>query len=90
MRNTLRQQLEKALQDVDYQKGRYNEVYAKLSRYEEKEKDKMMGLQRDYEDVKRENEKLLEIIRWHINPETAKYPFEAEKDQRINDVRNRF
>lgn len=26
--------------------------------------------------------KMFEIVRWHVNPETAKFPFRAEKDQR--------
>ena len=35
------------------------------------------------------NRQLLEIVRWHINPDTAKYPFVPEKGQISEDILKR-
>lgn len=32
--------------------------------------------------------KLFEIVRWHTNPDTARYPFQSDKSQRDSGFRN--
>lgn len=81
-KTTITQQLEEALREIEYQKGRFNSISEKLQAYEEKEKTRLNIFRVDMENYRKENSNLLEVIRWQINPETAKYPYEVEKNQR--------
>ena len=81
-KETLKRQLERAIQDNEWKTSRINELLGKLEAYERKEKNKMFRLEQDRIDAVDSNKNLLEIIRWQINPETAKYPFRSEKGQR--------
>ncbi len=82
MKHTLRELLEQALKDIEYEKGRKQEIQKRLDIYEEKEKNRYLAISQENHKTEIENKNLLEIIRWHINPETAKYPFFVEKSQR--------
>lgn len=58
-------------------------------KYKELEKEKNLRIENEMFSLKNESKEqanqirnLLEIIRWQINPETAKFPFLVEKNQR--------
>ena len=78
MKNTLTQQLEKALQEVQYYKGKYeaiNEELEEVKRNLEHKFNRGLDLMRSQqEELFSANKQLMEVVRWHINPETAKTP----------------
>lgn len=60
----------------------YKKFYDLDEERRRKENQNMCGLQEENGRIKEQVLNLLEIIRWHINPETAKSPFTPTKDQR--------
>lgn len=48
------------------------------------------NIKRDYDLARDTQRQMLEIIRWHCNPETAKYPFVPEKGQLDEERLRRF
>ena len=76
MKKTLTQQLEKALQDAQYWRGKYEAIKTELQ--DEKDKNRQDGSLRmrhtseTLQEVIECNRQLMEVVRWHVNPETAK------------------
>lgn len=82
MKKTIKQ-LEKDLANMTAERdkfwGRYNELDQEKRRNENNQK---FAVQQENDELKYQVRNLLEIIRWQVNPETAKSPFIPTKDQR--------
>ena len=76
MKTNLKKQLERANLNADHWENKYWEVRGKLDKYEEEGKNKFINRINDYDrlanDMQEMNRQMLEIVRWHVNPETAK------------------
>ena len=75
-------QLAEAKKDVEHYQNRADEIYRaseklnnRIKELESQEFSSRMAVEMWRKD-------LLEIIRWHANPETAKFPYRVTKDQR--------
>lgn len=68
--------------------------YQKSSRLEEEQKNKtsqiITRLEKENSNLVDQVRNLLEIIRWEINPDTAKLPFTIAKSERDNNSFNRY
>jgi len=74
--------LEQALRDVEYYKGKFETVQNQLDKIKIDEREQARKLDDNFRNDLSVSEKLMEIIRWQTNPDTAKYPFSREKGQR--------
>ncbi len=76
MKKTITQQLVEAQKDIEYKDKRINELRDEVYELKKKWDDKWATSFRNVEQNRIEavnaNLQLQEIIRWHINPETAK------------------
>ena len=87
MKKTLKVQLEEKEAEIKYWRERSEKFEDKNTEFEKKREDNILHIKQERDRAFDFNRTLLEIIRWNINPETAKYPFNPEKNQR--DERNR-
>jgi len=82
MKKTIKE-LEIELEHAQKSRDDYYRNWQELERKKEKEeRDKVFRLDEDIKQLTNLVDTLREIIRWQINPETAKYPFRDEKSQR--------
>jgi len=89
MRKTIKQ-LEEELERMEKDKDHWYSQWRELKDKKEKEEqNKIFILEENNKKMASQVQNLLEVIRWHANPETAKYPFEIEKSQR-EDRRPRY
>ena len=76
MKKTLTEQLNEALKSIEYYRGRYELLGEELRELKKKYDDRFSNQLMDSRDSERNiisaNQQLQEIIRWHVNPETAK------------------
>lgn len=90
MKKTIKQ-LEEQVSELAEAKDRYYRKWQELEELDKKRKqDQMFNSKRENDELANQVRNLLEIIRWHINPETTRSPFMPSKDQRDNEGRNRF
>lgn len=84
-----KKQIEEELSSMILERDRWYKKYNEIDE-EKKRKDNnfMLGLKEENNELKYQVKNLLEIIRWHINPDTAKSPFMASKEQRDDMSRN--
>lgn len=86
MRKTIKE-LENSLEYAEKSRDTYYQNWQKLEDQLKKDNQlKMNGVMEENMRFNSLTETLREIIRWQINPETAKFPFMPEKNQR--DERN--
>jgi len=82
MRKTIKE-LENSLEHAQKSRDTYYQKWQELEEKLKKEKDsKMFDLSQENRRFEGLTFTLREIIRWQINPETAKFPFMPEKSQR--------
>lgn len=78
----LRDEITNLRGSVEYFKGQVSVLEEKASKLDKMNSDRISNFQGDVGRANEHSAQLLEIIRWHINPETAKFPFRLEKSQR--------
>lgn len=75
---SLTDQLSDALQKAEYWHGQYDAILAQLKDKEEKEKSSLRDTIGRFEGMNRDilesNRQLMEVVRWHVAPDTAKKP----------------
>ena len=82
MKKTIKQleaELEKMGAEKDVYYGKYWDLKSREDARKEKEKFELVS---EREEMRDQNGKLMEIVRWLINPETTKFPYTADKEQR--------
>ena len=92
MKESLKKQLEKALEDKNYYREQSSAAYSRAQKAEEELKKirqaDMLGLSQRVEREVDHNRILLEIIRWLANPTTATDPFNEAGRLKNNPPRN--
>ena len=82
-------QLEAKIQSLEKDKEIWYGKYQELKDANEKRKVLESNLFNQKQDItERQIRDLMEIIRWQINPQTAKAPFMPTKDERDGNTRN--
>ncbi len=77
MRKTIKE-LENALEHAQKSRDDYYHNWQELEKKQQKEEmEKMYKISEDIKQITILADNLREIIRWQINPETAKYPFQT-------------
>lgn len=61
-----------------------NELRELREKQDKLKRDEMMSFRQENDKLTHLADTLREIIRWQINPETAKYPFQPEKSQIVD------
>jgi len=78
-----KQQLEQEIVSLN---NRLNNLYERYDKEREENKNnrnrQINDLNNSFGAERHLSEKLLEIIRWQINPETTKFPFDRDKNQK--------
>ena len=90
MRKTIKElenQLEHAKKSRDDYYRNWQELEEKIKK---DDRNKMHSMEEQTKQFISLTETLREIIRWQINPDTAKYPFQLEKTQRDEGRDRRF
>lgn len=89
MKISLQEQLKQAIANANNWEVKYWDTREKLDKYERDEKDVFNRRIDKYERVSQElidiNRQMMEIVRWHVNPETAK-----EKPPEVDNFNNRI
>ncbi len=87
MKKSLTQQLEEAKLEFARMTGKYDAIYNQLSdlqyKNEQENKNNLNMFRKNQEELFSANAQLMEVVRWHINPETAKRPEREEFNRRI-------
>ena len=79
---TLQQQLTGALADKEYFKGKAEARSEEISRLKDRIAEMDLQVRGSINAQVELSRHLFEIVRWQANPETTKFPFRAEKEQR--------
>lgn len=94
MKQSLRQQLEEALRELEHKRQTISDYYSRFTKAEEKlkeyERQNMVNTSRALDAEQKANKQLLEIIRWMINPNTAKDPWNELETRKNNLPLNRY
>lgn len=88
-KKTLRDEIEEAKRDAQYWRGKAEANQEAKNDLDKRNRDMMNGMASNMQETMSLSRNLLEIIRWMTNNETAKYPFNSEKDQRDKDNFNK-
>lgn len=79
---TLQQQLTSALADKEYFRAQAQTRSEEMSRLKDRVSETDLQSRGSISSQADLSRHLFEIIRWHANPETTKFPFRAEREQR--------
>lgn len=81
MRKTMKDLVSEAQRSEQYWKGRADANQTAKEELDKQQRTVMNGYAENNRRIETLAQNMLEIVRWHINPETAKYPFRIDKEQ---------
>ncbi len=82
-------QLQERIKDLTEQRDSWYNKYLEMKNLEDKRQElKMCRLDAEQKQTDKQVTNLMEVIRWQINPETAKSPFKATKNERDDNNRS--
>lgn len=88
MKKTLKQ-LQKELDDMQVDRDKFYSKWSELKEEKDrKQHNEMLVLHSERDELVSQVRNLLEVIRWHINPNTTESPFLPTKNQRDERPKN--